>query len=413
MDPTNDFAALLQRDQGLPGEYFVDEEIFDLERRTLFEKSWMCIGLSADVPSNGNLYPVTVFGKPLLIVRDGAALHVFHNVCSHRGAVLVNEPKRSSAPRIVCPYHCWSYALNGELCATPHVGGAGQHICPRFKEKDLGLRSVRSAEWAGHVFVELSGAAPAFEEWIRPVAERFAGVAWEQLRRDATVARDLEVAANWKIIVENFVESYHFPWVHRALNAVNPMERHYQILGGHAYLGQGGTAYEGQQVAGATLPMMGVNSGYSRYESLFVFPNLILAPLPDMAFSIVLLPQSALQTRERLEFFFVGDEALLEKFASARQRGADFIVAVNAEDVGIVETVQRGRRSPAFTGGQFSASQEATSLQLQKIVAARILANGERRVEDIVELPTRNIGHEKFDIRQLQQLPGNFPVPNS
>jgi len=392
MDFAADFTSLLERDQGLPGRYFTSESFFQTERGAVFEKSWMCIGLSADVPAKGDMLAVNVFDQPLLMVRDGATLRVFHNVCSHRGAQLVQELTRG-APRIVCPYHTWTYKLDGELVATPHVGGAGRHTCDRFDRKQLGLRSIRSAEWAGHVFVNLSGTGPEFGDWIRPAAQRFGAIEWTDLRHDAALSGKFDVAANWKILCENFVESYHLPAVHRKLNRVNPMEQHYQILGGHSYLGQGGMAYEGDRVAGGVLPLMKGMSNYSKYETLNVFPNLIIAPLADMTFSIILLPQSAERTRERVECFFVGDEALHERFAVARRDGAEFILSVNAEDIEIVEAVQRGRHSPAFIGGQFAEAQEATSLQFQKILAARLLSGDERRPEDIVALQTRDIMH--------------------
>jgi choline monooxygenase len=392
MDFAADFAALLERDRGLPGYYFTDETFFQTERRAVFEKSWMCIGLSADVPAKGDMLAVSVFDQPLLMVRDGAQLRVFHNVCSHRGAQLVQESTRG-APRIVCPYHTWTYRLDGELVSTPHIGGAGQHTCDRIDRKPLALRSIRSAEWAGHVFVNLSGTGPEFSDWIRPAAERFGAVEWTELRHDAALSAKFDVPANWKVICENFVESYHLPAVHRKLNAVNPMEKHYQILGGHSYLGQGGLAYEGDLVAGGELPLFRGMTNYSTYETLNVFPNLIIAPLADMTFSIILLPQSAERTRERVEFFFVGDEALQERFAVARNAGAEFISSVNAEDIKIVEAVQRGRHSPAFIGGQFVQAQEATSLQFQKILAAQILSDGRRRPEDIMALETRDIMH--------------------
>lgn len=390
-DTAADFAALLERDRGLPGRYFTDEALFALERQNVLESSWMCIGLSADAPGKGDLFPVTVFGQPLVMVRDGAALRVMHNVCSHRGAVLVDKPTHGG-PRLVCPYHSWAYRLDGELVSTPHVGGADRHTCEGFDQKRLGLKTVRSCEWAGHVFVNLSGTAPPFDEWIRPVAERFGAIEWAALRRDAALARRLDVAANWKIIVENFVESYHVPWVHKGLNAVNPMSSHYQILGGHSYLGQGGTGYQGDRVSGTSLPLLQGVADYSRYEALAVFPNLILSPLPDVTFSIILLPESAASTRERLEFFYVGDEALQESHAIARRAGAQFITEVNAEDVRIVESVQRGRHSPAFTGGQFAPVQETTSLQFQKMIAARMMSTGQPP-DQIAQLPTHDIAH--------------------
>src|SRR5258708_6220346 len=349
-DYRQDLEALIDKGQGLPGRYFTDEAFFAVERRRVFEASWTCIGLSADVGFKGDMCAVTLLGYPLLMVRDGETLRVFHNVCSHRGAVLLPDGARSG-PRIVCPYHTWAYKLNGDLVSTPHVGGAGVHTCEGFEPGRLGLRSIRCAEWAGHVFVNLSGTAPEFADWIRPADQRFGAVAWQDLRRDVALARKVDVAANWKIICENFVESYHLPPVHRVLHSVNPMEKHYQILGGHSYLGQGGTAYDGDAIAGSILPQVkGIAS--TRYDSLNVFPHLIIAPLADVTFSIIVLPQSAARTRERVEFFFAGDEALHDRFAGPRHTAAEFVSSVNAEAISIVESLHRGRRSPAFPRGQ-------------------------------------------------------------
>lgn len=354
-DYADELTALLERNRGLPGRCFRDGDFLELERRHIFESGWTCVGLSADAPSHGALFPVMLLGQPLLLARDGDALRVFHNVCSHRGALLVDGAQRGR-PRIVCPYHGWTYRLDGSLAATPHVGGAERHTCETLDQGLLSLREVSCAEWAGHVFVNLSGVASPFDEWIRPTAERLEDVDWSELRRDSSLGAAPEVRANWKIVVENFVESYHLPWVHRELNSVNPMSHHYQILGGHAYLGQGGTAYEPQQIVGSELPLRAGGDG-SGYEALFVFPNLILSPLPDMMFSMLLLPQTAAGTRERLEFWFAGDAALDEAHRCARESSAALISRVNGEDIDIVERVQLGRASQAFTGGQFSHAQ--------------------------------------------------------
>ncbi|MGH8241151.1 MAG: aromatic ring-hydroxylating oxygenase subunit alpha, partial [Steroidobacteraceae bacterium] len=266
---------LLDRDIGFPGELFTDPLFFAVERERVFMRTWLCVGLSSDVPRHGHVHPVEILNVPLLVVRDGGAVRVFHNVCSHRGARLVNEPCGGRV-RVVCPYHGWTYGLDGSLLKTPHVAGAKVHQHDDWDPKTLGLVPVRCAEWAGHVFVDLSGDAGSFESWIEPIAARLALPPDVDLARDQDLAQRLEVATDWKIIVENFVESYHLPWVHHELNRVNPMERHYQILGGHYYLGQGGDDYEGQQLYGAELPTLRKGGNRSDYEALYIFPNLIL-----------------------------------------------------------------------------------------------------------------------------------------
>jgi choline monooxygenase len=155
-----DFAALLERGQGLPGRHFTDEAVFELERHAVFMQGWMCIGLSSDIPAKGDIKPVNILGHSLLLVREDA-LQVFHNVCSHRGSPLVETPAHGRA-RIVCPYHSWTYRLDGELVSTPHVGGPRRHTCETINPESLRLRRVRCAEWAGYVFINMSGIAPAF-----------------------------------------------------------------------------------------------------------------------------------------------------------------------------------------------------------------------------------------------------------
>ena len=383
---------LLDRDVVLPGEFFTDERVFALERERLFTRSWLCVGLSSDVPQHGHAHPVEILNVSLLMVRDGGTVRVFHNVCSHRGARLVNEPCGGRV-RIVCPYHGWTYGLDGSLLKTPHVAGAKVHQHEDWDPRTLGLVPVRCAEWAGHVFIDLSGNAEPFERWIAPVAARLALPEDADWAHDPHLGQRLEVAANWKIIGENFVESYHLPWVHRQLNTVNPMEQHYQILGGHHYLGQGGSAYAGERLYGPELPTFRDGVDRRHYEALYIFPNLILAPLPDVIFSIIIEPVAAGCSKERIAFFFAGTDALAEPLRATRQRSAQFLIDVNLEDVHIVESVQRGRTSPAFRGGRFSLPQEATSLQLQKMVAATLLAERNQRAADVVPLPILDIPH--------------------
>lgn len=391
-DIDNDLRATIEGRRGLPGRFFTDERIFAEERARIFDNTWWCAGLSADAPARGDLHAVSHLGMPLLFVRDATRLRVFHNVCSHRGSVLVEGSRRAQG-RITCPYHAWTYHLSGELAGTPHAAGAGRHECARFERSTLGLREIRSVEWAGHVFIDLRGTAPSFDEWIAPVATRLANVDWSYMRYDAQLAQHVDVAANWKIVAENFVESYHLPSVHRKLNAVNPMAEHYQILGGHSYLGQGSVAYEGERAVGAALPAFPDWGKSDRYEALYIFPNLILTPLANMVFSILMQPESASRTRERLEFFFAGDRAMHEEYAAARRAAAGFITDVNSEDIHIVERVQRGRLSPAFEGGQFSDAQEATSRHLQQLLAARMLTVHGQAPHELISLPVRDIYH--------------------
>jgi choline monooxygenase len=384
--------------RGLPGEAFVSEDYFEAEMPLLIQRQWVCVGLDRDASNPGDLSPFELAGVPMVMVRDSdATLRVFHNVCSHRGAMLVEQAECATA-RITCPYHRWMYGLDGQLQHSHHAGGFRVHVTPEADPAQLALRTVRSAVWNGFVFVDLSGEAPPFDEFIRPTAARLAPVDFSIVRDDRSFDATVEVRANWKTIIENFVESYHVPQVHPELQKFNPMSAHFQILGGAAYAGQGGTAYGSSTnplpMPGDDLPRMRslVDQPYS-YESLCVFPNLILVPVENMMFSIIVMPRSAGTTTERITFAFYTDEALGERFHAGREAVVASIVRINDEDVRIVESCQRGRRSPAFEGGVFMQRQEATSLLVQRVFAGRMLEQLGEPV-DMASLPCVDIHHD-------------------
>jgi choline monooxygenase len=384
--------------RGLAAEAFVDERYFSAEMNLMMRRHWVCIGFEHDAAGPGDVHPIVFADMPLLIARDTqGVLRVFHNVCSHRGAVLVEEPQCGMA-RLTCPYHRWMYDLDGSLEHSHHVGGFRVHVTPEADPSELGLAPVRSHVWNGYVFVDISGEAESFDDYIRPTAERLAPVDFDIIRHDPSFDAAIELRSNWKIIVENFVESYHVPQVHPELQKFNPMSAHFQILGGAAYAGQGGTAYGSADnpvpMPGDDLPVMQtlVDQPFS-YESLYVFPNLILAPIQNMMFSIIVYPVSAEKTRERIAFFFYTDEALTEPHREGRDAVADAILQVNNEDIAIVESCQRGRHSPAFAGGVFMRKQEATSLLVQRVFAGRMLEQLGENV-DLSSLPFEDVHHE-------------------
>lgn len=278
----------------------------------------------------------------------------------------------------------------------PHVGGAGVHANKAIDQATTQLSEVRSAQWYGLLFINVSGDAAEFEEFIKPIQERIGDLNEEELRYDDNLSMRMSFNANWKLVVENFVESYHVPGVHPELERVNPMRHHYQILGGHSYLGQGGTAYAAaEQDDMAGLPHLKGREDASFYEAFYIFPNLIFAPLSNFAFIIITDPQSPAQTNERIEFIFYGDEAMSGDNDELRKANADFLQLVNGQDIGICEKAQIGRTSPAYRGGMFALPQEATSLQFVKMIAAKMLESEGTKVADLIDLPTENIHHKE------------------
>ncbi len=381
---------------GLPAETYLSDEVFDSEVKQLFHKSWLCIGTVHDVPENRDIRPLNFAGIPLLMVRDRESnVRVFHNVCPHRGAQLVDEA-RNCRGNIVCPYHGWAFDLEGKSTRTPHVGGAGVHIYDGIDMELARLSELRSAHWYGLVFVNITGDAVDFDEFIAPVQERIGNFDPGILRYDHELSSEMSFSANWKLVVENFVESYHVPAVHPELEKVNPMRKHYQILGGESYIGQGGTEYsaaEEDEFAG--LPHRPDLEDGACYEAFYIYPNLIFGPVANFCFVIITDPQGPRETNERLEFIFYGDEAMSPELQVQRKANAEFLQLVNGQDIGICQKAQIGRTSPAYRGGMFALPQEATSQHFVKLLSAKMLETVDTPVHEMVDLATENIYHDR------------------
>ena len=166
------------RQAGLPAMAYTSAKFLKQERETLFAHYWVCVGLASDVPNPGDVYPTDLAGMPIVLVRGDrqGTLRAFHNICSHRGLELVNQPCNVQG-NLRCPYHSWAYKLDGSLKSTPHFGGYYKDSYEGFDRQSKGLQSIRCDQWLDLVFVNLSGDAPPLEEYLAPVIDR-----WSHLR---------------------------------------------------------------------------------------------------------------------------------------------------------------------------------------------------------------------------------------
>ena len=214
--------------RGLPAAAYTSEAFFALENERIFSRSWVFAGFAHELSRPGDAVPVAVAGRPVLLVRDTAGeVRAFHNVCRHRCLKLVDEPGNVGRA-IRCPYHSWTYGLDGALRAAPYFGGREPRAAPAgFDRSQHGLVPVRSAVWHDWVFVNLDGSAPPFEEFIAPLRSRLDGLDLPRMQHLATI--DLgEVAANWKLLMENFIEPYHVQFVH-SRTTDQPLVDHYTV----------------------------------------------------------------------------------------------------------------------------------------------------------------------------------------
>ncbi|MGD8429679.1 MAG: Rieske 2Fe-2S domain-containing protein, partial [Ectothiorhodospiraceae bacterium] len=276
--------------RGMPNEVYTDERFFPVERDRVMAKTWACIGFASDLYRKGYAKPVNFMGLPLVIFRNrNGEINVFHNVCSHRGMLLVQEETEVQGV-VRCPYHSWTYDLDGNLRGTPHIGGVGRHAVEGFDCSNFGLRLVRTAVWMDMVFVNLSGDAPEFEDHVAPLEERwrtFVGDDGFDLMRRVNMggSLDIEVQCNWKLAVENYCEAYHLPWVHPSLNKYSRLEDHYNIMVADNFAGQGSYAYNLADVAGTRLPKFPAWPGDKQRQAEYIafYPNVLLGIQADHA----------------------------------------------------------------------------------------------------------------------------------
>ncbi|HIC81072.1 MAG TPA: aromatic ring-hydroxylating dioxygenase subunit alpha [Kiloniellaceae bacterium] len=363
--------------RGLPNTAYTSGSFAAVERDQVLARGWTCIGVGHWVPQPGDLRPVRLLGLPLLMLRDAAGnLKVFHNVCSHRGLELVAGPGRSKG-LIRCPYHSWSYDLDGNLKATPFVGGPGTRDCPGFDRTRHGLKPVRSAVWCDAVFVDLSGEAEDFETFIAPLAERWKAFDSDRLRHGgADSAFTIEVACNWKLAVENYCEAYHLPWIHPSLNQYSRLEDHYNIAVEGHMAGQGSTAYRPTlSDDGRAFPehpdLPEAWRGAAEYLALF--PNVLFGIHADHFYTVVLEPLGPDRTREHFEIYYFGEAALGDDLADLRAANTHQWRGIFEEDRGVVEGMQAGRASPAFRGGVFSPAMDGPTHCFHQWMAGRLL----------------------------------------
>jgi choline monooxygenase len=262
---------------------------------------------------------------------------------------------------------------------TPHIGGQDVHQCDGIDRAELGLRPVRVETWAGLLFVNLTGDAPDLSSWLKPLTDRWRAYDFGLLRHGG--GRSYELVTNWKHAVENYLESYHLPWVHPGLNSYSRMSDHYCFLAGREAGGQGTEVYAPGSKDGLSLPAMTLPDDQARRgEYPVLYPNLLTGVQSDHFFLIDVIPVSPGVTRERFEIFFFGDEAMDEAHRPIREQTIERWNEVFVEDIDVVERLQQGHASPAATGGRFSPVQDQNVHHFHCWILERMLGR-ERRAQ--------------------------------
>ncbi len=326
---------------------YADEDYFAAEQERLFGRAWVAVALAEQVAQPGRLLVRSVGGRSVLLTRSDVGLGGFLNSCRHRGTELA-ERDCDIANTIRCPYHRWHYSADGRLVAAPLFDEV-----PRddFDMADYGLVRVRTEAWGPLVFVCLNDDTPPLMEWLGDLPERLAAYGFSEWRSTGLdgASRTFDVAANWKLIVENFAEYYHLPWVHPELAKVSRVPDHYRYQGPGMYCGQTTTPVSGDERDDwLTLPPAAGLDESDAASGRFValFPNVTLAVLPSHMFLMVLQPLAAGRTLEHCTFLFPpGPMTAAEPSAELRESfeiTRRFWIEVNDEDIDICERAQRG-----------------------------------------------------------------------
>lgn len=364
------FASDLARAETLPARLYTDPEIFALERERIFARTWQPVGRLEQVASAGSYFTSEVAGEPIVVVRDRqGVLRAFYNVCRHRaGPVAVGCGSRQT---LTCRYHGWTYSLSGALRNTPEFEGVA---C--FQMEDFGLRPIAVDVFGPMVFVNLSEAPIPLAQVIDGIPQATARFSLSKLR--LCLRKDYEVACNWKVYIDNYLEGYHIPIVHPALYKEIEYSE-YRVQTARYYSSQHAPLRKRSDTPGSERPYAGTSDDA---EALYfwVFPNWMLNVYPDNLQSNVVIPLAVDRTLVVFEWFMLTDGAMVkqtldEGVASdpdaareAIRKGIEFGDLVQKEDMEICEAVQKGLGSRSYDRGRFCVKRENGVHHFQSLV---------------------------------------------
>ncbi len=338
----------------LPADAYGSPEVFAWEQRHFFEGGWACVGRTGDldIAAPGDQVAVQAGAQSLLLVRgDDGMVRGFHNVCRHRGHELVSVGEHRRQRAIRCPYHAWVYGLEGDLRATPRFD-------LEVDKPSFPLVGVAVSKWHGWLFANMSGDAQPFAEWIGN-----AGIAVDDYAPSELVVgarHDYEIAANWKIIVDNYNECYHCSEIHPELCRVTPPDSDVAyperstgvwVGGPMELLDHAVTMSLTGESHGAAIP--GLPAGLERRVGyVALFPNLLISPHPDYLMTHRLVPLAPNRTWIECAWYF--PRAAFEAPGFSPDYAREFWDITNREDWNACESIQRNVTSPGYRPGPFS-----------------------------------------------------------
>jgi phenylpropionate dioxygenase-like ring-hydroxylating dioxygenase large terminal subunit len=326
----------------LPYSWYTDPEVLRREQERIFRTAWQYVGHEGVVADDGDQFAAEAGGVPVVVVRDGATLRAFLNVCRHRGSQLVEGSGNGKS--IQCPYHAWTYALDGSLRAAPRAD-----LEAGFDSAGLSLVELRLEQWGPLLFVNPDRDAQPLLKTLDPVPELVPLDGLQFRLRD-----DYELEANWKIACENYLECYHCPVAHKGFSAAFEVSP---------------DSYRLEPTGELVLSQFAPSKGDGEGQFHFVWPNLRINIYPGAGNVSVgpMLPAGPERSRGFLDYFFApdADETWIEELMA-------FDRQVGAEDRVLVERVQRGVRSALLEHGRLLPESEQLVARFQELVRSAL-----------------------------------------
>ncbi len=359
--------------RSLDARYYTDPAVFEAERAGLLACTWQFAGHASQLEKPGDYFTVDLGGESLFCVRgrDGE-IRTFYNVCQHRAHELVKG--NGNCKLVVCPYHAWTYGLDGKLIGAPRMEGA-----EGFEKDEHNLPVVRAETWGGFVFVNFDPDAVSLLHSLGDIPERFAKYNMEDMR--VTRKWENRFNANWKVWVENSREGYHVPTIHsESLNTFYPG---YKFSGFTAvgdpgkYMINSSDIETGLYVPrDATLPFIEGLDEHDTQQTHFMihYPSLLLNVPPDRITFHQYFPDGPQWTRITTWCCFPKSTVELENFAvDVEEKYYPQMKMFIDEDKGVCEIVQRGLNSPMTELGRFSPAEESTVYDFSNWVLDKVV----------------------------------------
>jgi Rieske 2Fe-2S family protein len=335
----------------LPGAAYFDDTVFALERTAIFDRSWQCVGREEDAGQPGEWFTSALQGEDLIVMRGAdLVLRAFYNVCRHRAATLLDGPC-GRAQEIRCAYHGWTYELSGALREAP----GARHDLDRAAN---GLSQLRLQSWQGFVFATADETLPELATYVADAPSWLRESPLALARRAHASAYD--VAANWKLLVENFQESDHFTRIHPALERLTPTSAARSVLSSGPWLGGTMTFAEGVETVSETgkrngRPFIAAPAYRHQVSDAMLFPTLLTSLQPDYLLTYRLYPKTPGLTHVVAEIF-LHPAAFTPSFEASEL--ATFWGVVNAQDRAICERQQMGVRSRGYRASRYSTVED-------------------------------------------------------